>query len=372
MRKKIVIFGNYGVPNWGDEAIITGILSQIDIRKYSVTVVSNDPEFSIKQAKRCSENECKISGILPPPFGVRSFLKGLFSLQYGFLKTKKAIKDADFIIFGGGGLFQDRPKKALQLWNYYLWLCQKLTNNTGKKTKICVLGNSFESFQNPENYEKMQKRFGKIPFFSVRDKRSQEILSEKFGVPAFKISETSDAAYFLKRNSKQGRKKGVLLAIREGEISENKQKKLLKILKEYFPNEAEKNQIEVLVMQEKKEKNSGDKHFALTHSLPSFSPENLEELQEKIRSSKFVLTSRLHAGILANISGTPFIAISMRDKISQFFGEEFSFSLKKVFTKKGEKELREIIKNYKTLKTPQRNFYDKQVQKLKNFFPEIM
>jgi len=294
-------------------------------------------------------------------------LRGIFSLKHGMLETKKAIQEADLIIFGGGGLFQDRPKKAIKIWNFYLKICQKFSKNP---QKICILGNSFENPENSENIKKTQKIFIKIPFFSVRDSISQKILESQFRVPSFKISESTDTAYFLPRNAKQGRKKGVLLAIREGEISENKQKKLLKIIREYFPNEAEKNLIEILVMQEKNEKNSGDKNFAITHNLPYFEAKNLEHLQEKIRSSKLVITSRLHAGILANICGTPFVAISMRDKISQFFGEKFSFSLKKIFTKKGEKLFREQIKNYKNLKTPQRNFYDQQIQKLQNFFPE--
>jgi polysaccharide pyruvyl transferase WcaK-like protein len=34
MRKKIVIFGHYGVPNWGDEAILAGMLSQINIANF--------------------------------------------------------------------------------------------------------------------------------------------------------------------------------------------------------------------------------------------------------------------------------------------------------------------------------------------------
>ncbi len=369
MRKKLLIFGHYGIPNWGDEAIISGILSQIDVRKHSVTVVSNNPKFSVEQAKTLQENKLKISGVFPPPFGIRSFLRGLFSLDYGLLQTKRAIQEADFIAFGGGGLFQDRPEKAIKIWSYYLTLCQKLSKKT---VKTFILGNSFEELSNTKNSTAVKKLFHKIPFFSVRDIDSKRILEKRFEVPSFRISESSDAAYFLPRNSKQGRKKGVLLAIREGEIPLNKQKKLLKIIQEYFPNEANKNEIEVVIMQEKNEKNSGDKNFAIEHNLPTFQPKNLEELRKKIQSSKFILTSRLHTGILANISGTPFVAISTRDKISQFFGKEFSFSLQKIFTKKGEKEFRENIKNYKTLKTPQRSFYDKQMKKLNLFFPDLL
>ena len=363
MRKKILIFGHYGVPNWGDEAILAGIISQIDPSKYSITVVSDAPEFSIEQSRKFSET--KISAILPPPFGVRSFVRGIFSRKYGFFHTKKAISEADFILFGGGGLFQDRPEKAIKIWNFYLKICQKYMK---KKNKIFLAGNSFELLHSSENYNVSKTLFGKIPFFSVRDEYSQKILETQFQVPAYKITSSSDAAYFLPRNTKKGRKKGILLAIRDGEIPEKKEKKLLKILKKQFPNEFEKNLVTVLVMQEKK---SGDKNFALRHSLPFYIPKNNDQVQEKIRSSKFVLTSRLHAGILANICGTPFLALSMRDKISQFFGEKFSFSFQKIFTKKGEKEFISALSDYKTLKTSQHHFYEQQTQKLRKFFPEI-
>ncbi len=358
MRKKIVIFGHYGVPNWGDEAILSGVLSQIDFTKYSVTVISDQPKWTEKMHQKT----CKISAVLPPPFGVRSFFRGAFSFGQGFFKTKKVIQESDFVIFGGGGLFQDRPKKAIQIWNFYLRLCQFYGKN------VFLAGNSFEKLTEKKNAEKTQKLFKNIPFFSVRDEASAEHLHKQFGVPLLKISQSSDGAYFLPRKSKSGRKKGVLLAIREGEISEKKEKKLLKILRENFPQEAEENTIEVLVMQEKK---SGDKNFALRHLLPFFEPENLEHLHEKLRSSKFVLTSRLHAGILANLAGTPFVAVSTRDKISQFFGEDFSFSLQKIFTKKGEKSFREVLKNYRDLRNPQRNFLTKQQQKLTSFFPDF-
>ena len=130
MRKKILIFGHYGVPNWGDEAILTGILSQIDHSRFSVTVVSTDPAFTEKQHG--------VKSVLPPPFGVRSFFR------LGWVKCLTSISEADYIIFGGGGLWQPMPVKALKLWDWYLRIVQLY----GKK--VFCLGVSFGSIEHIE------------------------------------------------------------------------------------------------------------------------------------------------------------------------------------------------------------------------------
>jgi polysaccharide pyruvyl transferase WcaK-like protein len=360
MRKKILIFGHYGTPNWGDEAILSGILSQLDFEKFSVSVMSDNPKWTKDQHKKMQV----ISSQLFPYTSIKSFLRSFFTGQ--FFKTKKAIEEADYVFFGGGGLFQDRPEKAIKIWNAYLQKCIQ------KKKKVFILGNSFEALQNEKNYTKTRELFQKIPFFSVRDNISGKILEKKFEVLSSKITESSDAAYFLRSHIKvkKGRRKRILLAFREGEegFDIKKEKKIIKLLRETFPDQFEKNMVEVVTLQERK---SGDKNFALRHNLPVFEPKNLEELIEKIKSTKFVLTSRLHGGILANICNTPFLNIysQSRKKTLQFFGKEFSFSLQEIFTKKGEKKFIETLKDLPRLKKEQLSFLQKQEKKLENFFP---
>lgn len=349
MRKKILIFGHYGVPNWGDEAILSGMLQTIDFTKFSVTVVTDNKKFT--------KHHHHIKSIYPPAFGIRSFFRG------GFFTFLSVLNNTDYVIFGGGGLFQDRPKQALSLWIYYLNFC------LWKRKKIFLLGNSFEELQDAEKNSVLEKKFSSVKFFSVRDKESKKILQKKFSIPSLKISETSDAAYFLESKAKPGRKKGILLAFREGEMTIEKEKKIINILKKKFSKEFETKNVEVLIMQEK---NAGDNAFAERHNLKKFFPDSLSHLQEKIRSSRLVVTTRLHAGILANLSGTAFIAISPREKISQFFGEKFSIPLATIFTKQGEKQFCSMIQNIQKTKPAQKNFMLEQKKKLKNFFPDFM
>ena len=66
-RKNLLIFGHYGVPNWGDEAILSGILSKLNIEKYRVVVVTDNLKFTKKHHG--------VKSIYPPPFGIRSLFR---------------------------------------------------------------------------------------------------------------------------------------------------------------------------------------------------------------------------------------------------------------------------------------------------------
>ena len=373
MRKKIVIFGHYGVPNWGDEAILSGILSQINIANFSVTVISHNPEFTKKNYS--------VHSAPPPPFGIRSFFK------FQWIETLQIIKESDYIIIGGGGLWQPRPLKAMKVWNFYLRICLFFDK------KVFSLGTSFAVFsENAKNkthiknseYKKIINTTAgllqKIKFFSVRDKKSKQILMNTYNIHEAKISVTADAAFFLanKNSTTISSKKIVLLAMREGDLSIEQEKVIIyNLYKKFNPKQY---QYKFLVMQSHQ---SHDENFIPRHStnkcvIHKICPENIEQLLEIISHSEFVCSSRLHANVLASVSNTKFLAISCRDKVKNLFLEHLpeniieSKNIKN--TKKSilifSKKLEKAISHER--KSENNSFLEIQKKKLQNFFPDIL
>lgn len=91
-RLQCLIFGNFGAHNLGDEAILAGELHELSkIQGLKTTIIAKYP----KEIKRL-HNTRAIS-------------------FYNFSQIRKEIKKADFIIIGGGGLFN---KKTTAIFGY--------------------------------------------------------------------------------------------------------------------------------------------------------------------------------------------------------------------------------------------------------------
>ncbi len=344
-RKTLLLLGHYGVPNWGDEAILAGILSAIDTRHWRMVVATNNPKFT--------KQNHGIKGVYPPPFGIRSFFKDWFEFF-------KELKSAHLVAFGGGGLFQDSPPKAFLLWKWYFSICRFFNK------KVILLGNSFEPFKKSKNQAKMEKILQEVPFCSVRDEASSRMFPKNI---QSKISISTDSAYFLPFVPQKGRKTEILLSFREGELTPAQEKGILKLLQEAFSDEWKAGKVTVLAMQSNQ---CEDEAFAKRHGLPIFIPQNLLEVQERIAKAKYVCTTRLHAGILASIVETPFTAIATRQKISQFFGEKFSTVPQKFLSASGKKKFLQQIQNISAYKKEILAFVEAQKEKLKHFFPEFL
>jgi polysaccharide pyruvyl transferase WcaK-like protein len=297
--KNILIFGHYGVPNWGDEAILQGLLSKLNIQENNITVVTNNLEFTRKRYL--------VNVVYPPPFGIRSFFRG------GFFKTLSAIKHADYIIFGGGGLWQSHPLKSLYIWDWYLRICLLFNNN------IYSLGTSFSNIDKKYISEGMKVRLQNIKIFLVRDKKSLNVLQDLWGVNNNKIEISTDLALLLKPKNNFRKNKTILFSMREGDLSLEKEIIILEVFRIKFPN----HKFKVLVMQSNQSK---DENFAKRHSLEVIKINSVDDIQNNISMSNFVCSSRLHSNILALNESIPFLAIACRHKIKNFFGELFSFN----------------------------------------------
>lgn len=92
--KKAVLSGYYGFDNFGDEAILSVLVSNLKENNIDVTVISKNPEKTARN------------------LGVDAVY------TFGFSKIVKKIKSADVLISGGGSLLQDAT--SLKSLFYYL------------------------------------------------------------------------------------------------------------------------------------------------------------------------------------------------------------------------------------------------------------
>ncbi len=295
-HNNILIIGHYGVPNWGDEAILAGLLKRIDQKKWKVTVMSHQPAFT--------RSHHKVSSAPHLHSGVCSKIWRAYTGDSK--KAYRALEKANYVIFGGGGLFQEQPKKALKIWNSYLTKCIR------EDKKILLAGNSLGPFVSEHAKKRTQKLFAHVSFFSLRDEASYKIL-KKMGVSEQRINLSTDFSFLLPEKKKPYvQKKGIFFILRKEDFAPRELAEIRKFAR-YLQKNGE--QVSLLPLQTEQTK---DAFLAEEWGIPLLTAKDLDEVRKSITSAKFVVTNRLHGAILSMLSATPFLAFASRPKISDF------------------------------------------------------
>lgn len=302
---KIVIAGNYGAKNIGDEMILEGILLSFKniAPQAKFTVLSANPEET--------SQKCGIESAFKFPAGIRSILKYIFSYKN---ETKKAVKGCDYFVLGGGGLFSNLTLKA-----YFIWGIQGLMACYYKKPLI-MYGQSVGPVKGKIQKYIVTKLFKKAVFITLRDKESREEL-KSLGIKS-KINVIPDMAFKLETPKKeQDIKKKMVIALRAStnfdpdlkqKIIEflnwavNKQDYELEFANFQLPEDAQLNEeISANINNQKKIK-----------TMPT--PKNAQELLNHFAEADFVLGMRLHSIISSIKAERPFIAINYAPKVENF------------------------------------------------------
>jgi polysaccharide pyruvyl transferase CsaB len=314
---KIVIAGNYGAKNLGDEMILEGLLSSLKsvVPSAEITVLSGDPKETVSKygSKYSVKSEQKFSA------GLRSLISGIFDLKR---QTKKTVKNCDYFILGGGGLFNDMSFKANIIWGVQAFMAYLY------KKPVIMYGQSVGHLQGFFTKKLVKKLFQKAKLITVRDEDSKECLKD-LGVTK-PIYVTPDMAFNtppqagLINNVREANTPKMIIALRQyKKIPEN----LKRTLCEFFSwlIKDKKINLEFLDFQLGDE---GD--FALTeeiisniqpkagliHSIKHLHNINSSEDMLKIFSSAdFVFGMRLHSIISAIKTHTPFIAVNYSGKV---------------------------------------------------------
>lgn len=286
--RSILIIGNYGAGNLGDDAILGGIVTELRSVGYA-------GEIQVTHGGFTSSTEI-YKGLKKVPFipvGLRSRFK----------KTRKAaleaIRRADLVILGGGGLFtDDETWKAPFIWAMQAKVCKKL-----KKPYICF-GQSVGPLRHLWSRRLAKQTFKGAAAVHVRDQVSADLLKE------WKIEATvgTDPAFswLLEQKRTIPRKPVLLVSLREWPgFGTEKWKPLIKEI-QVFAKKKKLKPILLSMQQGEELEAAGLELYRPTSTLAAF---------EALEKAQMAVTMRLHAGIFAVAAGTPVVALSYSQKV---------------------------------------------------------
>lgn len=376
---KIVVCGNYGAKNLGDEMILEGLLTTLKSihPNAEVTVLSGNPEETLEKSsekfsseihrkypEKSSTTGFQIKSLPKFPAGLRSILKSIFtSSKYSIapysnateadktnkISTDEAVKNCDYFILGGGGLFGSLTFKANLIWAIQALKAYKY----GKP--VIMYGQSISPIRWKFVRGLIKKIFEKATLITVRDEASKEEL-KKLGVTkeihvipdlAFRIENSQRVSLpagqagpvILSKTSKTSAQS--ISSLQSQDVCSVQQKPTLIVALRQMPNLTRhfqqtiaefldwlitdhNYQIKFINFQEGPEEDNklhqkvaalikNQKHIQILKNIP-----NTDELLHYFSESDFVLGMRLHAIITAIKTATPFIAVNYSPKVKNF------------------------------------------------------
>ncbi|MFH1284584.1 MAG: polysaccharide pyruvyl transferase family protein [Candidatus Peregrinibacteria bacterium] len=296
---KIVIAGNYGAGNLGDEMILEGILATLKaIEPHAqITVLSGNP---VETAKKYNVDSV-------PKFsaGIRSLIKAIFSRP----GTGNAVKDCDYFILGGGGLFGNLTFSANIIWGVQAAMAYYY------KKPVLMWGQSIGELKGRLQKWLVRRLFKRAYFISVRDENSKETL-KRLGLRK-QIFVISDMAFAIENSGgKINRKNTMIVSLRQMPNLDEKFIPAVSVFLNWLI-ENQKWEVEFAAFQEGKE---GDDslHEKIINNLKNRSGIRIldkKDIPDAFLKSKMVLGMRLHSLITAIKTSTPFIAVSYAPKV---------------------------------------------------------
>jgi polysaccharide pyruvyl transferase CsaB len=327
--KKILIIGNYGAGNLGDDSILGGILTDLKNIGYTGAIAvthggtNTSPEI--------------YSGLKKVPFapsGIRSSLSAQKKLAY------KAIKDADLVILGGGGLFVDtESKRAPLIWAAQAKACRKFN------TPYVCYGQSVGPLNSPLSRYLAKLTFQKAQAVHLRDGNSAKYLT-KIGVNQHVVG-TDPALSWLREQNTQKKKKIISVSLREwGSFTVDKWEPILKTIKKFATKKRLKTVLLAMDLSNQRELDAFSKQGWTVVAEPS-----ALSTYQAFSESEMAVCMRLHANIFAICAGVPLLTLSYSSKVESFLShletktEVKVLKINKFSTKKLQSELENTKKS---------------------------
>jgi len=303
-KPSIIICGNYGIQNIGDEAILQGILLIVRgaFPQARITVLSSKPTQT--------SHEYQVKSLPYWPAGFRSFF------TFRWWRNLKSYYKADAILLGGGGLFADEKPQAPFIWTMQVFAAFLL-----RKPVFCF-AQSVGPLQTSSGRKLAKFVFQKAKFVTVRDDESKKLLGE-LGVGNVHV--LADPAFALSYTHPTFEKRGeyIVLTLRpwmKGDQAAIDQELALFIRWVYTKFGFKTLFVPFQKLQENDE--------ARYEALRKIIPEDFFELYEGEHSvqgilkvtagSQAVVGMRLHSVIFSSITQTPFLALSYSEKVRNF------------------------------------------------------
>ncbi len=345
--KSILVIGNYGAGNLGDDAILGGIVTELRSIGYSGNISVTHGGF------QSSTDIYK--GLKKVPFmpsGVRSRLR-----RAARKEALNAIKQADLVVLGGGGLFVDSETwKAPLSWGAQAAACRKMG------TPYICYGQSVGPLRSLISRQIAKKVFKHAKAIHVRDSQSAKVL-QNLGFTEVTVG--TDPAFSYLAQHKKPVKKGKALVISLRQWGKLKAKSWQPILEE-VQSFAKKRKLQPIIVATDIRDKAELAQLKRT-GLEVFEPPSAIAAFEGISRAKMAVTMRLHAGIFALAAKIPTLAISYNHKVASLIqnlaptGAFKTLKTENLTAARIKKALTQLAKNPKVtvdLETPSRKNQD--------------
>lgn len=300
----ILICGNYGATNLGDEAILSGLINGLNSMNLKVPIKIKALSYNPQQTLTLHPKLQAVNYFLP--FGLRSFFRGF--LKGELWQTLKAIKSCDFFILGGGGLFSNESWRAVMIWSLHALTAYHY------KRPVLMVGQTVEKINNRCLRWLTKKIFSKASLIITRDQESAHILIAQ-GIT--NLHSTADCAWSsdlkaIAISNKLAKKPKIGVSLRSYKDFPNSKFQTIKTaINNVFP-EAE---IIGIPMQSHQ---ASDQQILQNLEISVAKPKSSLEVAQLISKQDFIITMRLHAAIFAAINQKPFLSINYHPKVRSF------------------------------------------------------
>lgn len=316
---KIGIVGNYGKGNHGDEAILEGILVQLEeafqIERKEVLVFSTNPSETHKKYGVQSRRTIERRKTLP--------MKLMATLKH----HKPVIQELDLLLIGGGGILMDLYKAMPVRFAIYALLGKMA------KTPTVVYGPGAGPISTTFGKQLIKFIVDSSELTMVRDEKSKELL-QSIGVKK-SIDVITDPAFFVRSPEKKINKTGefhigvtsVAYYDKHYWPTEDKSKYEnyvngmainLDTVLEHYPNAfmnffSTKHPFDTDVALDIRGRMQHQERCTVVEEEM-----NHMEIVEFVNKQDIVIGTRLHSLILSLVTETPIIAVSYHHKVKDF------------------------------------------------------
>lgn len=301
---KIVIAGNYGAQNLGDEMILKGLLQTLRgiVPFAEFTVLSGNPAETARNYQ--------VNSVEKFPAGFRSLLRAIFGKNR---MTSSAVKACDYFILGGGGLFGGPKKRANAIWGVQAIMAYLY----GKP--VIMYGQSIGHLKGWFEKWFVKKIFSKARLIIVRDQKSKDRL-KTLGVHK-KIFVYPDPAFrFNMENTALQKQNKLIVSLRQMEgLTTGFKKSIAEFLNSLIGEH--KWNVTFITFQKGVESDT-QLHEEVMEMITDKSymdiidEHDIEKIIKTFSEAEMVLGMRLHSIISAIKTNTPFIAVNYAPKVA--------------------------------------------------------
>lgn len=300
---KIVVTGNYGAQNLGDEMILKGLLQTLRrvVPFAELTVLSGNPEETARAYQ--------VNSLEKFPAGFRTLLKAIFGKNR---ETAKAVKACDYFILGGGGLFGGLKKRANIIWGIQAMMAYLY------KKPVIMYGQSIGTLNHWFDRWIVKMLFKRTTAIIVRDKRSKERL-EILGIKK-KIHICPDLAFRFRINEPAiQRKNNIIVALRQMENLSPLFKKTIADFLNWLISEHKWTA--TFITFQKGAESDEQLHEEVMEMIidkpymDSISEHDPEKIIKSFMEAEMTLGMRLHSLVSSIKTSTPFIAVNYAPKV---------------------------------------------------------